>query len=149
MAASTKMPPDVRAHVYGMAQERAEAASRLSTGTEELPVAEASRRQRMLRLFRLLGSDSQLLLMYFYFKAFNFEKVAGKMGYANANVARLQKANCLRKLYEIMNREPGGPAVPAGASALGWLILRSLAPAPVLLLPFPFAFCLAPYDAAR
>ena len=113
----TKMPPDVRAHVYGMAQERAEAATRQSTGTEELPVAEASRRQRMLRLFRLLGSDSQLLLMYFYFKALSFDKVAGKMGYANANVARLQKANCLRKLYEIMNREPGA-AAPAGASPL-------------------------------
>jgi hypothetical protein len=101
-----------------MAQERMEAASRVSTGTEELPAAEASRRQRMLRLFRLLSSDSQLLLMYFYFKAFSFDKVAGKMGYANATVARLQKANCLRKLYEIMTRDQGAAADSAAASSL-------------------------------
>ncbi|GAA3938296.1 hypothetical protein [Hymenobacter algoricola] len=114
----TKLPADVRAHLYGMAQERVEAASRVSTGTEELPAAEAGRRQRMLRLFRLLGSDSQLLLMYFYFKALSFDKVAGKMGYANATVARLQKANCLRKLYEIMSRDQGSAADEGGAAAL-------------------------------
>ncbi|GAA4019708.1 hypothetical protein GCM10022408_37260 [Hymenobacter fastidiosus] len=114
----TKMPADVRNHLYGMAQERVEAASRASTGTQELPAVEASRRQRMLRLFRLLGSDSQLLLMYFYFKALSFDKVAGKMGYANANVARLQKATCLRKLYEIMTRDQGAAADAAGASSL-------------------------------
>ncbi|SHI42399.1 hypothetical protein SAMN02745146_0836 [Hymenobacter daecheongensis DSM 21074] len=114
----TKMPADMRAHLYGMGQERMEAASRVSTGTEELPVVEASRRQRMLRLFRQLGSDSQLLLMYFYFKAFSFDKVAGKMGYANANVARLQKANCLRKLYEIMSRDQNSADDGAGAAAL-------------------------------
>ncbi|RYU78634.1 hypothetical protein [Hymenobacter persicinus] len=112
----TKMPADVRNHLYGMAQERMEAATRQSTGTEELPAAEARRRQRMLRLFRQLGSDSQLLLMYFYFKAFSFDKVAGKMGYANATVARLQKANCLRKLYEIMSRDQSETDGAAGIS---------------------------------
>jgi hypothetical protein len=114
----TKMPADVRNHLYGMAQERMTAPAPVSTGTKELPAAEAHRRQRMLRLFRQLGSDSQLLLMYFYFKAFSFDKVAGKMGYANANVARLQKANCLRKLYEIMVRDQSAAADTAGAAAL-------------------------------
>lgn len=96
----TKLPPDLRAYVYGMADEQVRAART----TEVLPVAEASRRQRLLGLFRQLGLDSQKMLMYFYFRGYNFEKVAGKMGFANANVARMQKATCLRKLYELRLR---------------------------------------------
>ncbi|MFD2785727.1 hypothetical protein [Hymenobacter rubripertinctus] len=96
----TKLPPDVRAYVYGMADEQ----TRAARTTAVLPQAEAGRRQRLLGLFRELGLDCQKMLMYFYFRGYNFEKMAGKMGFANANVARKQKAACLRKLYELQLR---------------------------------------------
>ena len=102
----TKLPPNLRAYVYGMADEQMRAART----TEVLPVAEAGRRQRLLGLFGQLGADCQKVLMYFYFQGYNFEKVAGKMGFANANVARMQKSACLRKLYELRLRTEAGEA---------------------------------------
>ncbi|MDU0369993.1 hypothetical protein ACFPAF_06290 [Hymenobacter endophyticus] len=96
----TKLPPDLRAYVYGMADEQMRAART----TAVLPVAEAGRRQQLLGLFRQLALDSQKMLMYFYFRGYNFEKVSGKMGFANANVARMQKSISLRKLYELRLR---------------------------------------------
>ncbi|SNC76875.1 hypothetical protein SAMN06265337_3606 [Hymenobacter gelipurpurascens] len=96
----TKLPPDLRAYVYGMADEQV----RVARTTAVLPVAEASRRRDLLGLFAQLGTDCQKVLMYFYFRGYNFEKVAGKMGFANATVARLQKSACLRKLYELRLR---------------------------------------------
>jgi DNA-directed RNA polymerase specialized sigma24 family protein len=97
----TKLPPDLRAYLYGMAGEHLAEASRT---TAKLPVAEASRRQYLLGLFRQLNTDCQKVLMYFYFRGYNFEKVAGKMGFANSTVARIQKAGCLRQLYELRLR---------------------------------------------
>ncbi|GGG39651.1 hypothetical protein [Hymenobacter glacieicola] len=102
----TKLPPDVRAYVYGLADEKIRSAHT----TEILPKNEASRRQQLLGLFQQLGLDCQKMLMYFYFRGYNFEKVAGKMGFANANVARLQKAACLRKLYELRVRADAASA---------------------------------------
>ncbi|UOQ73326.1 hypothetical protein [Hymenobacter cellulosilyticus] len=96
----TKLPPDLRNYLYGMAQEHIQA----QKTTAELPKVEAGRRQQLLRVFTQLGTDCQQVLMYFYFRGYNFEKVAGKMGFANATVARLQKANCLRKLIELRAR---------------------------------------------
>lgn len=96
----TKLPPDLRAYVYGIADER----MRTSRTTALLPAAEAGRRQQLLGLFRQLSTDCQKVLMYFYFRGYNFEKVAGKMGFANANVARIQKANCLRILHDLRRR---------------------------------------------
>jgi hypothetical protein len=95
----TLMPTDLRAYIYGMAQQR------LAAGVpaqQPLPVAEASRRQYLLAHFNQLGADCQQVLTYFYFRGYNFETVATKMGYPNATVARIQKSACLRKLYEIL-----------------------------------------------
>ncbi|UYZ62294.1 RNA polymerase sigma factor [Hymenobacter weizhouensis] len=103
----TKLPPNLRAYVYGMADEQ----MRADRTTEVLPVAEAGRRQRLRGLFSQLGADCQQVLMYFYFRGYNFEKVAGKMGFANANVARMQKSGCLRKLYELQWRTESGEAL--------------------------------------
>ncbi|HEX8348354.1 MAG TPA: hypothetical protein VF598_00200 [Hymenobacter sp.] len=105
----TKLPADLRAHFYDMAQERLAA----ETTTAVLPLVEADRRRRLLGLFSHLGADCQKVLMYFYFRGYNFEKVAGKMGYANATVARLQKTSCLRTLHELVSRGPS----PASATA--------------------------------
>ena len=102
----TKLPEDLRAHLYTMAHERIAAGK----STKVLPLAEAGRRQRLLGLFGHLGSDCQKVLMYFYFRGYNFEKVAGKMGFANATVARLQKSSCLRTLYELVSREQAAGA---------------------------------------
>ncbi|MCC2545680.1 hypothetical protein LJY25_04425 [Hymenobacter sp. BT175] len=101
-----KMPPDLRAYLYGMARERLDSVPATSSTQEgsRLPEGEVARRQRVLQLFSQLGTDCQQVLMYFYFRGYNFEKVAGKMGYANATVARLQKAGCLRKFYEQVTR---------------------------------------------
>jgi len=95
----TLMPTDLRAHVYGMARQRLAANAR---SHQPLPAAEASRRQHLLAQFHQLGADCQQLLTYFYFRGYRFETVAGKMGFANATVARLQKSACLRKLYELL-----------------------------------------------
>ena len=97
----TKMPSDVRAHVYGMAVQMLQTSR---PETDELPAAEALRRRRLLRLFGQLSADCQQILMFFYFRGYNFEKVAGKMGFANATVARLQKSSCLRRLYDLSLR---------------------------------------------
>ena len=99
----TKLPPDLRAYVYGMADEQMRAART----TAVLPKAEAGRRYHLLAMFQQLGVGCQKMLMYFYFRGYNFEKVAGKMGFANANVARIQKSSCLRKLYELRLRAEG------------------------------------------
>ncbi|MCB2406444.1 hypothetical protein [Hymenobacter lucidus] len=107
----TKLPPDLRNYLYGMAQEQIQA----QKTTAELPKVEASRRQQLLRVFSQLGTDSQQVLMYFYFRGYNFEKVAGKMGFANATVAKLQKTNSLRKLIELRARALGEAADSAVA----------------------------------
>lgn len=95
----TIMPADLRAHVYGMAQQRLDA--HVPTNVP-LPAAEAGRRQRLLAQFNQLGADCQQVLTYFYFRGYHFEKMGGKMGFPNATVARLQKSACLRKLYELL-----------------------------------------------
>jgi DNA-directed RNA polymerase specialized sigma24 family protein len=95
----TKMPDDLRAFLYGMAQQRLQANVPANV---PLPAAEASRRQRLLAQFNQLGADCQQVLTYFYFRGYHFEKMGGKMGFPNATVARLQKSACLRKLYELL-----------------------------------------------
>jgi len=95
----TLLPVDLKDHIYGMAQQRLEA---YVPAQQPLPVAEASRRQRLLAHFNQLGTDCQQVLTYFYFRGYNFEKMGGKMGFPNATVARLQKSTCLRKLYELL-----------------------------------------------
>ena len=95
----TIMPTDLRAYLYGMAQLRL--AAQVPTH-QPLPAAEASRRQRLLAQFSLLGADCQQVLIYFYFRGYHFEMMGGKMGFANATVARLQKSTCLHKLYELL-----------------------------------------------
>ena len=95
----TIMPADLRAHVYGMAQQRL--AAQVPTNVP-LPAAEAGRRQRLLAQFNQLGADGQQVLTYFYFRGYHFEKMGGKMGFPNATVARLQKSAGLRKLYELL-----------------------------------------------
>jgi DNA-directed RNA polymerase specialized sigma24 family protein len=97
----TKLPPDLRAYLYGMADEHLKVSGR---NTAALPAVEASRRQYLLGLFQQLSTDCQKVLMYFYFRGYNFEKVAGKMGFANSTVARIQKSGCLRQLYELRVR---------------------------------------------
>ena len=95
----TLLPADLRAHLYGMAQQRL--AAHVPTH-QPLPAAEASRRQRLLAQFSQLGADCQQVLTYFYFRGYHFEKMGGKMGFPNATVARLQKSVCLRKLYDLL-----------------------------------------------
>ena len=97
----TKLPPDLRAYVYGMA---AQIRQSNRPETDELPAAEARRRHRLLGLFSQLSPDCQQILMFFYFRGDNFETVAGKMGFANATVARIQKSSCLRRLYDLSLR---------------------------------------------
>lgn len=95
----TKLPEDLRAYLYGMAQQRLAAQVPAHV---PLPAAEAGRRQHLLAQFNLLAADCQQVLTYFYFRGYHFEKMGGKMGFPNATVARLQKSNCLRKLYELV-----------------------------------------------
>ena len=95
----TIMPADLRAHVYGMAQQRL--AAQVPTNVP-LPAAEAGRRKLLLAQFNQLGADCQQVLTYFYFRGYHFERMGGKMGFPNATVARLQKSACLRKLYELL-----------------------------------------------
>lgn len=102
----TLLPADLRAYLYGMAQERRAAAVPTH---QPLPAAEASRRQGLLTQFNLLGADCRQVLSLFYFRGYNFEKMGGKMGFPNATVARLQKGTCLRKLYELTQKAAGTP----------------------------------------
>lgn len=94
----TKLPTDVLEHVHNMATQQLEPKA---TTTGALPVAEASRRHQLLHQFAHLGADCQQVLMFFYFRGYNFKKLAGKMGFANATVGRLQKSGCLRRLYDL------------------------------------------------
>ncbi len=100
----TKMPDDVRAYIYGMAQQRLAAAVPAHV---PLPAAEASRRQHLLAQFNQLGPDCQQVFTYFYFNGYNLAKLGGKMGYPNPTVARLQKNSCLRKLLELTRPTAG------------------------------------------
>jgi hypothetical protein len=95
----TLLPADLRTHIYGMAQQRLAAAV---PAHQPLPAAEASRRQHLLAQFGQLGTDCRKVLTFYYFHGYNAKMVGGKMGYANATVTRLQKASCLRKLYELL-----------------------------------------------
>lgn len=105
----TKLPPDLRNHFYDQAALLLPAPGK-EPAAGLLPVREADRRQRLLGLFGQLSTDCQKVLMYFYFRGYNFEKVAGKMGFANATVARLQKSSCLRRLYELSSQPTGDAA---------------------------------------
>ncbi|MDQ2771971.1 MAG: hypothetical protein M3Y54_15905 [Bacteroidota bacterium] len=103
----TKLADDLRAFIYGMAQQRVAAQVPAQV---PLPAAEARRRQRLLTQFHQIGADCQQLLTYFYFRNYRFEQVGVKMGFPNAAVARRQKSICLRKLYELVRGgyEPAG-----------------------------------------
>jgi DNA-directed RNA polymerase specialized sigma24 family protein len=100
----TKIPDDLRAYLYGMAQQRLAAAVPANV---PLPAAEASRRQALLAQFNQLGPDCQQVFTYFYFNGYNLAKLGGKMGYPNPTVARLQKNACLRKLMELTKPSVG------------------------------------------
>jgi len=105
----TKAPQDLRTYLYALALQAP--STETETPPEVLPAAEAGRRRRLVLLFRQLSDDSQQLLMYFYFRGYNFVKVAGKMGYPNAAVARQQKLSSLRTLSDLHQRSRG--ATPA------------------------------------
>lgn len=105
----TKAPDDLRMHLYALALQTP--ATEADTAPELLPAAEAGRRRRLVLFFRQLSADSQRVLMYFYFRGYNFTKVAGKMGYPNAAVARQQKLSSLRTLADLHQRSRG--ATPA------------------------------------
>lgn len=104
----TMAPADVQDYLYHLALQ--EPAAETETA-HELPVAEAGRRRRLVLFFRHLSADSQRVLTYFYFRGYNFVKVAGKMGYPNAAVARQQKLSSLRALADWHQRSRG--ATPA------------------------------------
>ncbi|MCC3156133.1 hypothetical protein LJ737_02735 [Hymenobacter sp. 15J16-1T3B] len=106
----TRWPADLRAHLYGAARQVLTARATNTALAEEtpLPTAEAERRQLVLRTLLQLPTDSQLVLHQFYFRGSNFETLAGKLGYANAGVARRQKSEALRKLFEALNRAGAG-----------------------------------------
>ena len=112
----TKLPEDLRAFLYGMAQQRIVAQVPAHV---PLPAAEAQRRQRLLAQFNQFGTDCQQVLTYFYFHGYQFEKMGVKMGFPNATVARRQKGSCQRKLYELVRGgyEPAGGAGPAEGPA--------------------------------
>jgi DNA-directed RNA polymerase specialized sigma24 family protein len=120
----TKLPEDLRAFIYGMAQQRLAAQVPAHV---PLPAAEAQRRQRLLAQFNLLGPDCQQVLTYFYFHGFQFEKMGVKMGFPNATVARMQKGSCLRKLYELV-RGGGGAARGGGGGGAPFAQTAPVAP---------------------
>ncbi|WP_162910783.1 sigma-70 family RNA polymerase sigma factor [Hymenobacter oligotrophus] len=104
----SRWPADLRAHLYGVARQILTATvtnTALPADTPLLPASEADRRQLLLRTMRQLPYDSQLVLQQFYFHGSNFETLAVKLGYPNANVARRQKSDALRKLYEALQRQ--------------------------------------------
>ena len=106
----TRLPADLRAHLYGMAQERLQA----QVPTEQpLPAAEAARRQHLLAQLLTMDAQARQVLTYSYFKGYSLEQMALKLGLANAGLARRQKADCLRRLYELArSTAPHGPFLP-------------------------------------
>ena len=103
----TRLPADLRGHLYGMAQERLQA----QVPTEQpLPVAEAARRQHLLAQLLKMDKQGRQVLAYSYFRGYSFEKMALKLGLANATLARRQKADYLRRLYDAARTTaPDGP----------------------------------------
>ncbi|UYZ58347.1 tetratricopeptide repeat protein [Hymenobacter latericus] len=103
----SRWPTDLRAHLYGVARQILTATVTNTALSAELPLpaSEADRRVLVLRTMRQLPYDSQLVLQQFYFHGSNFETLAVKLGYPNANVARRQKSDALRKLYEALQRQ--------------------------------------------
>ena len=103
----TRLPADLRAHLYGMAQERLQA----QVPTEQpLPAAEAARRQHLLGQLLLMDAQARRVLTYSYFKGYSLEQTALKLGLANAGLARRLKADHLRRLYEMArSTAPQGP----------------------------------------
>ncbi|KAA9333060.1 sigma-70 family RNA polymerase sigma factor [Hymenobacter busanensis] len=113
-------PTDLRGHIYGAARQLLTATTTNTVTASDapaLPAPEASRRQLLLRTFLRLGPDCRQILQYFYFNNYRFDKLAVKMGYANATVARLQKSDCLRKLHEALDRADA----PGSAQLLQYL----------------------------
>ncbi|OON71006.1 tetratricopeptide repeat protein [Hymenobacter sp. CRA2] len=106
----SRWPADLKAYLYGAARQQLTAVNTNTLLPEQqpLPESEAARRQLVLRTLVQLPTDSQLVLHQFYFRGSNFETLAGKLGYANASVARRQKSDALRKLYEALNRAGAG-----------------------------------------
>ncbi|WP_149867246.1 tetratricopeptide repeat protein [Solirubrum puertoriconensis] len=102
----SRWPTDLRAHLYGVARQilTATVTNTALPAESPLPASEADRRLLVLRTMRQLPYDSQLVLQQFYFHGSNFETLAVKLGYPNANVARRQKSDALRKLYEALQR---------------------------------------------
>jgi TolA-binding protein len=101
-----RWPSNLREHLYTSARQllTATTTNTVQAPDAPLPASEAQRRQLLLRVFSEQGASCRQVLLYFYMNNYRLDKLAGKMGFANANVARMQKSDCLRKLHESLAR---------------------------------------------
>ena len=70
-------------------------------------MVEEETRQQLLGLVKQLGEDCQKMLIATIYQNQSMEKAAKELGYRNAQVARNKKYLCLKKLKNILKKNPG------------------------------------------
>ena len=58
------------------------------------------------KLLSQIGEACQQLLVHYYYDRIKMKKIAELMGYANEQVAKNKKSNCLRQLKELLAKSP-------------------------------------------
>jgi len=78
----------------------------LETDNKDLEL-EAEQQSKVQMALNQLGGNCQQLLEMFYFREMNMMQIAEALEYKNTNVAKVKKANCMRKLAGIFKSNPG------------------------------------------
>jgi RNA polymerase sigma factor (sigma-70 family) len=60
------------------------------------------------KAYKLLGENCKEILKQYYFLKLSMQEIATKLNYANANVAKAKKHQCLSQLRELCNKETNG-----------------------------------------
>ncbi len=75
---------------------------------ESLTIVETNERQTLVaELMNRLGDDCKRVLTLFYFERQRMKTIAEQMGFANEQVAKNKKSNCMKRLKALLQSLPG------------------------------------------
>ena len=123
LAATGKLNPDVNfeAYLFSICKnlwfkqlQKNKEGIKLDKVELDLPIEEvqlfsilSKERQTIIEnLLNHLGEDCKKILTYYYYDRLRMKRIAELMGYANEQVAKNKKSNCMKKMKEILARNP-------------------------------------------
>lgn len=66
----------------------------------------SERQTGILQMLSAIGEDCKRVLLAYYYDRLRMSKIAAQMGYANEQVAKNKKADCMKKLKKLISDSP-------------------------------------------